>query len=141
MNNYNGYYNWYQNNYSQPVLRQFNSENLFPPQEGFDKGNMFSNLYESYKNMNPSKPILQNEQENLLYQIQTICFAAHDLNLYLDIHPEDESMLALFNDYHKKIAELTKNYEQKYGPLTVNKQMNNTFEWATSTWPWEGYNV
>ena len=142
MNNYNRYYNWYQTYYNQPGVRHTYQENLFNPQEGFTKGNMFSNMYDSYKNMNPEKPILQSEQEKMLCKLQEICFAAHDINLYLDIYPTDESMLTLFNDYRKKIAQLTLEYEQKYGPLTVDsKELKNNFEWATSTWPWEGYNV
>jgi len=144
MNNYNGYYNWYQpaNYYGLERLSP-NRDNLFNPTDGFDKGNMFTNLYEQYKNFTPSKPKITNEQEKILYDLQAICFAAHDLNLYLDIHPEDQSMLMLFNDYRKKANELTMEYEKKYGPITVSSnQMNsNTFDWENSPWPWEGYHV
>lgn len=144
MNNYNGYYSWYQpaNDYGLERLIP-NRDNLFNPTDGFDKGNMFTNLYEQYKNFTPSKPKITNEQEKLLYDLQAICFAAHDLNLYLDIHPEDQSMLMLFNDYRKKANELTMEYEKKYGPITVSSnQMNsNIFDWENSPWPWEGYHV
>ncbi len=144
MNNYNGYYNWYQptNYYGYERLTP-NRDNLFNPTDGFDKGNMFTNLYEQYKKITPEKPKVTNDQEKLLYDIQAICFAAHDLNLYLDIHPEDQSMLMLFNDYRKKANELTMEYEKKYGPITVSSnQMNsNTFDWENSPWPWEGYHV
>ena len=59
------------------------------------------------------------------------------------MHPEDQSMVTLFNDYRRKIEEVTKNYEEKYGPLMLNSQEmdNKTFSWVNSQWPWEGNNV
>ena len=52
-------------------------------------------------------------------------------------------MATLFNDYRKKKEMLTKEYEEKYGPMTVGSETmeNSTFEWVNSPWPWEGYNV
>ena len=135
MNNYKYYDYLYRNN--------MNNQNLFNPQEGFIKGNMFSNLYSQYKNYMPQRLNPMNEQEKLLYELDSIGFAMHDLNLYLDMHPEDQSMVALFNDYRRKLEELTKNYESMYGPLTVNsnEMENKTFSWVNTSWPWEGNNV
>ena len=144
MNNYNGYYDWYQNyNFYGSMRNNLLQESLFSPKEGFEKGNMFSNLYSQYKNYQPVKLNPETEQEKILFDLQALCFAAHELNLYLDIHPEDQSMLTLFRDYCGKVRELTKNYENKYGPLTTNSKeiQANTFEWSTSPWPWEEYNV
>ena len=44
MNNYKYYDYLYRNNIN------MNNQNLFNPKEGFEKGNMFSNLYSEYKN-------------------------------------------------------------------------------------------
>ena len=145
MNNYNYMnYNWYypmnRNNYHMGNNNYNN--NLFSPEEGFDKGNMFTNLYSEYKNYKPVKIKPKNEQEKLLFDIQEICFAAHELNLYLDIHPEDQTMMMLFKDYCKKSEELTNKYEEMYGPLTVSGDMNKgSFEWVKDSWPWEVGNV
>jgi len=135
MNNYKYYDYLYRNN--------MNNQNLFNPKEGFIKGNMFSNLYSEYKNYKPKELVVRTEQERMLYEIDSISFAAHDLNLYLDLHPEDQSMVTLFNDYRKKLEELTKTYESMYGPLSVNsnEMENKTFSWTNSPWPWEGNNV
>ena len=135
MNNYKYYDYLYRNN--------MNNQNLFNPQEGFFKGNMFSNLYSGYKSYKPKELVVRTEQERMLYEIDSISFAAHDLNLYLDLHPEDQSMVTLFNDYRKKLEELTKTYESMYGPLSVNsnEMENKTFSWTNSPWPWEGNNV
>ena len=131
MNNYN--YDWYYLNR--------NNNNLFNPKEGFEKGNMFTNLYSEYKNYNSINLVPKNEQEQKLFEIQAICFAAHDLNLYLDTHPEDQSMFMLFQDYLKKEEKLVKEYETKYGPMMINSVMNaNSFQW-TENWPWEVKNV
>ena len=138
MNNYNEY-DWYRNNTNQTFFNgmKFNN-NLYSPQEGFDKGNMFSNLYSQYKNFRPMNINPRNEQERLMYEIQTICFAAHELNLYLDLHPEDSSMIMLFKDYSETARKLKNEYESKYGPITVNNINNeNLFTWQTDKWPWE----
>lgn len=137
MNNYKYYDYLYRNNMN------MNNQNLYNPKEGFIKGNMFSNLYSEYKNYKPQQLIPQTEQEKLLYELDSISFAAHELNLYLDMHPEDQSMVTLFNDYRRKLDELTKKYESMYGPLTVNsnEMENKTFSWVNTSWPWEGKNV
>ena len=137
MNNYKYYDYLYRNNMN------MNNQNLYNPKEGFIKGNMFTNLYSEYKNYKPQQLIPKNEQERMLYELDSISFAAHELNLYLDMHPEDQSMVTLFNDYRRKLEELTKNYESMYGPLTVNsnEMENKTFSWVNTTWPWEGSDV
>ena len=52
-------------------------------------------------NLNP-----KDEREKKLYELSAICFAAHELNLYLDLHPEDKSMFMLFNDYTKPLDKI-----------------------------------
>jgi len=113
---------------------------MFNPTEGFEKGNMFKGLYKQYKNYQPMKLIPKDEREKRLFEIQSICFAAHELNLFLDTHPDNQSMLALFNDYMRKEKELTKEYERMYGPLTVDSidDNENIFKWVEEKWPWEG---
>lgn len=137
MNNYKYYDYLYRNNMN------MNNQNLYNPKEGFIKGNMFTNLYSEYKNYKPQMLNPKSEQERMLYELDSISFAAHELNLYLDMHPEDQSMVTLFNDYRRKLEELTKNYESMYGPLTVNsnEMENKTFSWVNTSWPWEGKNV
>lgn len=144
MNNYFNDYYWIQDrNNLNPNMYEMNKINLFSPKEGFEKGNLFSNLYSEYKNYRPANLTPKNEKERLLLNLQAITFASHELNLYLDLHPEDQSILKLFEDYKNKKQELTKEYEDKYGPLTVTSENNNstTFNWVNENWPWEGNNV
>ena len=130
------------NNYFRyDMYRINNNPKLYSPKEGFEKGNIFMNLYNEYKNYQPDSLKPKNDQEKMLFNLQAICFAAHELNLYLDLHPEDQSMITLFNDYIKKIEELTRQYESKYGPLTTSFEMNKGFNWVEEKWPWEVDNV
>ena len=134
MNSNMNYYPYMNNNSNNYQMDMFN------PTEGFEKGNMFKGLYKQYKNYQPMKLIPKDEREKRLFEIQSICFAAHELNLFLDTHPDNQSMLALFNDYMRKEKELTKEYERMYGPLTVDSidDNENIFKWVEEKWPWEG---
>ena len=140
MYNYN--YDWYYMNRNNNLYNMNNQgKELFNPKEGFEKGNMFNKLYSGYKNYNYQKLVPRNEQEESLFKLQAICFAAHDLNLYLDIHPNDQSMLMLFQDYLRQEEQLIKEYESKYGSMTIDGLINsNSFQWFKE-WPWEVKNV
>lgn len=142
MNNYNYLNELYNNLYRDyPNRTVSTSINLYSPTEGYMKGNLFSNIYNEYKNYTPQTLRPKTEQERDLYELSTVAFAAHELNLYLDIHPEDTSLLQLFKDYEEKCKALTEQYERKYGPLSVSGiTSSKEFNWVNN-WPWEGYNV
>ena len=140
MNNYQ-YQNYYWNRgpFQTYMNGSMQNQSLYSPMEGFEKGNMFQNLYSQYKNYQPKKLTPKSDQEKMMQELQSLCFASHDLNLYLDTHPEDQSMMTLFNDYRKRKDELMRNYEEQYGPLTVGSDVmeGNTYSWIYSPWPWE----
>ena len=124
-------------------MRNYNrNSSLFTPSDGYNSGNIFSNLYSQYKNYRPAQLSGNTEKEKMLLEIGRLSFAAHDLNLYLDLYPNDESMLTLFNDYRKSADELISQYEAKYGPLNVNSNSleNGPFKWINGPWPWEDIN-
>lgn len=77
-------------------------------------------------------------QNELKKQIQSYCFAAHDMLLYLDTHPEDKKGFAIYKALIQKSRELKEMYQQKYGPLTADAAADYTeFNWTESPWPWE----
>ena len=137
MNNYIDY-DFYRNNNYNP---NNNNISLTSPSEGYEKGNLFRNLYNEYKNYKPAKLIPKDEREKKLYDLSAICFAAHELNLYLDLNPEDQSAFMLFMDYEKQANRLIEEYERLYGPLNINSEEMKTFTWSSDKWPWEGKNV
>lgn len=111
--------------------------NVLSPMDGFLRGNMFQDEYEPYKNLTYFKLNPSNDKERLLYQVMAYSFAINDLNLYLDLHPDNKEMLDLFKKYVKEEKELCNEYVRKYGPLEVSEVMGQKFDWINSPWPWE----
>lgn len=116
----------------------FNRDNtLYDPNEGFNKGNMFKNLYSKYKNYVYNLKV-NNPKDELLYKIQMYSFALKDLNLYLDVYSEDRNMLKIFQEYKSKLEEYKNKYINEYGPLYSNN-VNSTdkWTWINNPWPWD----
>ena len=143
MNNYN-YFNEFnetfpnQNFSNFNITQQNNNNMLFGPYEGFIKGNMFKNIYEQYKNYQPIQLIPKNEQEEALLNLNQMQFAMHELNLYLDVFPNDTNAMTQFISFRNNYNRLLMDYENKYGAINVNSTVLNTtpFGWSTTPWPW-----
>ncbi len=116
-----------------------NDNRLYDPYNGLIRGNLFKNLYEPYNSKEPYeiKPI--NEQARLLTHIDALGFAMIDLNLYLDVFPNDSEKIKLYNQYKNEKEELLKKYERMYGPITTLSDSLNTTPWAWDNmpWPWD----
>ena len=112
---------------------------LFPPYEGYIKGNLFKNLYQGYKNYQPRRINVTNEKEEEMLNIGQMAFASHEMNLYLDNYPNSKEAFSLFTKYRKMTNDLIKNYERRYGPITVSGEVSNNipFNWESEKWPWE----
>lgn len=143
MNNYNidrGYYNYINNNYNIPTYEQdVNKSNIFDPYNGLIRGNMFPDLYNTYKIDNPIDIKPMNEQAEMLTYIDALCFACIDLSLYLDINPNDKDAIELYNMYRTNLGEYMIMYQNKYGPITKTSDSLNAYpwKWNDSPWPWE----
>ena len=98
-------------NNSYNMIPKMMNTSLYNPLDGYNKGNLFPNLYSQYKNYKPVELKADNEREQILLDLSKVAFAAHELNLYLDLNPNDESMLTLFNDYRKEANALMRQYE------------------------------
>ena len=72
--------------------------------------------------------------------IDALNFAMIDLNLYLDIYPNDANRIKLYNEYNKKTNDLISKYNNTYEPLTLSgNELNEVpWSWEDSPWPWEG---
>ncbi len=120
------------------VVDSSNVNRFYDANEGFIKGNMQKDIYDQYKNYVPVEPKVKSEKEALLLFIQKSGFAAHDMNLYLDTHPDCKTATELLNYYNKQYEDAIKRYQEKYGPLNVNHTTFTTpFAWSTTSWPWE----
>lgn len=79
-----------------------------------------------------------NEREKLLKQIQEYAFTATEMGLFLDTHPTNRSALKLHCAVAEKLAELKKEYEKCFGPLTAVQNASETeWKWIQGPWPWE----
>ena len=57
------------------------NNNIYSLDEGFNKGNMFKDIYSKYKN-HVYKLKVNNEKDKLLYNIQMYTFALKDIVIY-----------------------------------------------------------
>ena len=74
----------------------------------------------------------------LLQQLQSYNFAAYDMLLYLDTHPNDKKAFNLFKSLVEKTKKIKTEYESQYGPLTAySAAAFDSFTWIDSPWPWE----
>lgn len=83
---------------------------------------------------------MSTEQENMLHNIGVVGFVALEMALYLDTHPTDREAMEYFNHYMRLKNQMTQEYANKFGPLTLSVADNSSKEWkwALQPMPWEG---
>ena len=124
---------------SSNYLRQVSDDNnLYSSSEGFTLGNMFKDSYIPYKNYTPQVLTPTSEQDDLFLRLSEQEFAAHDLNLYLDLNPQDGNMLEIFNQYRKEANNLLNEYEARYGVINISSEAlkDSPFKWEMENFPW-----
>ena len=128
------------NNQKMNLENNINKNNsIYNPYEGYVKGNLFRDLYDSYKNLKPINIPINNERDEMLLNVGELSFARHEMNLLLDNYPNNKEALNLFNKYREMEEEQVNNYERRFGPLyiTSNDMINSPFKWENDIWPWE----
>ncbi|MBE6140202.1 MAG: spore coat protein CotJB [Firmicutes bacterium] len=113
-----------------------NSGNILNPKEGFLRGNMYKDEYKPYKNYTYFKITPRNRKEQLLFEIMELNFAITDLNLYLDLHPNDQIVNSMFHNLVIKACEKELEYVNSYGPLELEESSTEKFDWVKGPWPW-----
>ena len=77
-------------------------------------------------------------KNEMLYKVQQYNFAAYDMLLYLDTHPDDRKAFKMFRQLVEKYKKLKAEYEEKFGPLEAYSAADfDSFNWLKSPWPWE----
>lgn len=136
-NNFFNFNNYDDIDFNVASINYNNKSKLYNIDEGFNKGNMFRNLYSKYKNHVYVLKI-NNEKDKLLFDLQSYIFALKDINLYLDVHPDDKEMLKKFSEVLEKLNKLKEQYINKYGPLCINDvKSTNKWTWINNPWPWD----
>ena len=109
---------------------------IYNPEEALKRGNAFPGLYDSYKNYAPKELKAKNNRESELLEIQVLDFSINDLNLYLDLNPNDAYAFQLFKKYVTECKEKKDAYAKKYGPLVLDS-LTEKWLWSNGVWPWE----
>ncbi|MGN1081760.1 MAG: spore coat protein CotJB [Acutalibacteraceae bacterium] len=79
-----------------------------------------------------------NDRQLLMRRLSAAQFAAWELKMFLDTHPNDERALSRMKTYQAKANELRAEYESKYGPLTTGADFTDSdWDWVNDPWPWE----
>ena len=120
-------------------ITENNNQNPFCPEEAFMLGNYFSSLYIPYCGLTNYPVCPQNQRQALLAQVMMLEFNLHELNLYLDTHPNDQQALDCFHQFHHATLEARENYEKNFGPLTIlNVNCKEVpWVWNNGPWPWQ----
>ncbi len=84
---------------------------------------------------------MHEDQESMLKELMMLDFKLLDLQLYLDTHPDDMNSISAYNNLLVKAEALRKAYQEKYGPLTVNYPVSDTWKWINNPWPWNKMEV
>lgn len=128
-----------QNNISTQMIAPNNNSNPFCPEEAFMLGNYFSSLYLPYCGMTNFPLCPANPRQALLTQIMMWEFNMHELNLYLDTHPNDQQALDRFHEFHEKAHQARNEYEKQFGPLAIFDihTKDVPWPWIQCPWPWQ----
>ena len=128
------------NNYD---IKKYKNENNYKNKEidlenGFYLGNLFTNSYEQYKNYKPKKINAYSERQKLLLKLHELDFILNDLNLYLDLNPNDQEVYEKFKKTALEYDILKKKYYDKYQVLELCSDTKNKYTWIKNPWPWDG---
>lgn len=94
--------------------------------------------------------MLPSQQLAALKEVMAAEFTTHELQLFLDTHPDDMQAMMAHHDACMRTMELQTAYSQQYGchalmPCCEMGQMDpmgqmgptERFSWVDSPWPWE----
>jgi len=75
----------------------------------------------------------------LLKTVDEYGFAALDLQLYIDLNPNNKEAIAKYNEMVKAYNQARLAYEDQHGPLRnfVEESNPNHFDWIANPWPWD----
>ncbi|NLJ58661.1 MAG: spore coat protein CotJB [Tissierellia bacterium] len=79
-----------------------------------------------------------NKQQEMLLEIQKLQFAALDIALFLDTHPNDPVALYRHKMYTERLRQVKDAYEMEFGPMTImGHEVGDSWRYINGPWPWE----
>lgn len=79
------------------------------------------------------------ERDEVLSRLTALDFMALDMALFLDINPENQDAIAIYNEVLKEADKVRAIYEENFGPLCSyrSRSNENRFKWIDNPWPWQ----
>lgn len=118
-------------------MTNIDNQKFLTAKEGFLRGNIFKNEYKPYKNLSYISISPKNDREAKLFNVMSYAHAITDMNLYLDVHPEDRGALNYLEELIVEEEKAKKDYIMNYGPLNVCDTKGDKFKWIDSPWSWD----
>ncbi len=82
------------------------------------------------------------EERQMMKLMQEADFVVVELTLYTNTHPTDEEALDQWREAIKEAARLRRQYERRYGPLSLysipsEQAIEAGWRWNQPPWPWQ----
>lgn len=106
------------------------------PARALQAGTIFPSLQKPFfieEEMQEYAAIPSDPLEARMLEVQQITFALIDLQLYLDMHPEEQEAISRKSELQKKRKELKESFALDYYPLTMDCPGKEK-----AVMPWEG---
>jgi len=115
------------------VPRQQEAVPQYEPGKALARGTLFPGLDLPLGNMaNGAAP------DTPLTELMALDFAAHDLSLYLDTHPEDREAFEVYKELLRLAKVGRERYIRQYGPLCKRDlEEAECYTWLMDPWPWD----
>ena len=115
------------------VPMQGSSTPHYDAADALKRGTLFPGLDLPFMNM----VNMEDVSGTPLGEVMALCFVSHELQLYLDTHPNDADAFALMKSVMGLTEEAKRRYVAKYGPLRPDDlQCSEMFDWLEDPWPW-----
>lgn len=82
------------------------------------------------------------EERQMMRRVQEADFVVVELTLYTNTHPNDEEALDQWREAIKEAARLRRQFESRYGPISLNsipseQAIEAGWRWNQPPWPWQ----
>lgn len=117
------------------VPDQLFPEDVYGTNDAMSRGTLFPGLNLPFRNIDNNAFPGQNTRRG---DLMALDFAARELQLYLDTHPEDKEAFALLKRTLAFREKALGNYTENCGPLRLEDMgQEDRYTWLNSPWPWE----
>lgn len=115
------------------VPRQQSSAPQYDVNKALSRGTLFPGLDLPLKNI-----VNTGTADVPAAELMALDFAAHDLSLYLDTHPDDKEAFKVYQELLELAKVGKKRYEERCGVICKSSLLNaDSYTWLHDPWPWD----